>query len=187
MLTADSTTCTTSSAIRPSCWWAGFACGTTRVRARPRWTARPPTTSRPCGAGRVPYRTADRVEGPQLPAPACAAASDPKAGGKVRYLGIATIRDPVVQESLKLVLEPIFEADFQPCSYGFRPRRRAHDAVAEVRHLTSHPYEWIGEGDIKSLLRRNLAFGLDGSSAGTHRGQPRPDPGERVSQGGHPR
>ena len=45
----------------------------------------------------------------------------PKAGGKVRRLGIATITDPVVQASLKLVLEPIFEADFHPCSYGFRP------------------------------------------------------------------
>jgi len=41
--------------------------------------------------------------------------------------------DRVVQASLKLVLEPIFEADFLPCSYGFRPRRRTHDAVAEVR------------------------------------------------------
>ena len=55
----------------------------------------------------------------------------PKAGGKLRALGIATVRDRVVQASLKLVLEPIFEADFHPCSYGFRPKRRAHDAVAE--------------------------------------------------------
>jgi RNA-directed DNA polymerase len=76
----------------------------------------------------------------------------PKAGGKVRYLGIATIRDRVVQASLKLVLEPIFEADFQPCSYGFRPKRRVQDAVAEVRHLTSHSYEWIVEGDIKACF-----------------------------------
>src|SRR5690606_29451956 len=45
----------------------------------------------------------------------------PKAGGKLRRLGIATITDRVVQASLKLVLEPIFEADFLPCSYGFRP------------------------------------------------------------------
>ena len=59
----------------------------------------------------------------------------PKAGGKIRRLGIATIADRVVQASLKLVLEPIFEADFLPCSYGFRPKRRAHDAVAEVRFL----------------------------------------------------
>src|SRR5438067_6045333 len=76
----------------------------------------------------------------------------PKAGGKVRYLGIATIRDRVVQASLKLVLEPIFEADFLPCSYGFRPNRRTHDAVAEVRHMTSHSYEWVVEGDIKACF-----------------------------------
>jgi RNA-directed DNA polymerase len=76
----------------------------------------------------------------------------PKAGGKLRRLGIATIRDRVAQASLKLVLEPIFEADFLPCSYGFRPKRRAHDAVAEVRLLTSRKYEWIVEGDIKACF-----------------------------------
>jgi len=76
----------------------------------------------------------------------------PKAGGKVRYLGIATIRDRVVQASLKLVLEPIWEADFLPCSYGFRPNRRTHDAVAEVHHFASRSYEWIVEGDIKACF-----------------------------------
>ncbi len=76
----------------------------------------------------------------------------PKAGGKRRRLGIATVRDRVVQASLKLVLEPIWETDFHPCSYGFRPNRRAHDAVAEIRHLTSHSYEWIVEGDIKACF-----------------------------------
>ena len=76
----------------------------------------------------------------------------PKAGGKLRRLGIAAVRDRVVQASLKLVLEPIFEADFLPCSYGFRPKRRAHDAVAEVRYLTSHSYEWVVEGDIKACF-----------------------------------
>ncbi|WP_223838835.1 reverse transcriptase domain-containing protein [Saccharopolyspora pogona] len=76
----------------------------------------------------------------------------PKANGKSRRLGIATIRDRVVQASLKLVLEPIWEADFLPCSYGFRPNRRAHDAVAEVRYLASHSYEWIVEGDIKACF-----------------------------------
>ena len=78
----------------------------------------------------------------------------PKAGGKLRRLGIATITDRVVQASLKLVLEPIFEADFLPCSYGFRPNRRAHDAVTEVWYLTSKPrsYEWIVEGDIKACF-----------------------------------
>ena len=53
---------------------------------------------------------------------------------------------------MKLVLEPIFEADFLPCSYGFRPNRRTHDAVAEVRFLTSHSYEWVVEGDIKACF-----------------------------------
>jgi RNA-directed DNA polymerase len=78
----------------------------------------------------------------------------PKTGGKLRRLGIATITDRVVQASLKLVLEPIFEADFLPCSYGFRPNRRAHDAVAEVWYLTSKPrnYEWIVEGDITACF-----------------------------------
>jgi RNA-directed DNA polymerase len=77
----------------------------------------------------------------------------PKPGTtKRRRLGIATVRDRVVQASLKLVLEPIFEADFLPCSYGFRPQRRAHDAVAEVRHFTARSYEWIVEGDIKACF-----------------------------------
>src|SRR5437763_10386417 len=76
----------------------------------------------------------------------------PKAGGKKRRLGIATIADRVVQASLKLVLEPIFEADFLPCSYGFRPKRRTHDAVAEVRFLTSRSFRWVVEGDIKACF-----------------------------------
>ncbi|MFJ9543856.1 group II intron reverse transcriptase/maturase [Streptomyces sp. NPDC101225] len=76
----------------------------------------------------------------------------PKAGGKLRRLGVNTVSDRVVQASLKLVLEPIFETDFLPCSYGFRPNRRAHDAVAEVRFLTSKSYEWIVEGDIKACF-----------------------------------
>ena len=76
----------------------------------------------------------------------------PKPGGGERPLGIPTIRDRVVQAAAKIVLEPIFEADFDPCSYGFRPNRRAHDAVAEVRHYTTFSYEWIVEGDITACL-----------------------------------
>ncbi len=45
------------------------------------------------------------------------------------------------------MLEPIFEVDFEPCSYGFRPGRRAWDAIAEVRHFTARSYEWIVEAD----------------------------------------
>lgn len=76
----------------------------------------------------------------------------PKPGGKRRRLGIATVRDRVVQAALKAVLEPIFEADFQPCSYGFRPGRRAQDAIAEIHYLTSRSYEWVVEGDIKACF-----------------------------------
>jgi RNA-directed DNA polymerase len=77
----------------------------------------------------------------------------PKPGSrKRRRLGIPTVADRVVQASLKLVLEPIFEADFQPCSYGFRPNRRAHDAMAETRFLASKTYEWVLEGDITACF-----------------------------------
>ncbi|WP_228000391.1 group II intron reverse transcriptase/maturase [Nocardia australiensis] len=78
----------------------------------------------------------------------------PKAGGKLRKLGIPTVADRVVQASLKAVLEPIFEADFLPCSYGFRPNRRAHDAVSEIHFLASRPrnYQWVLEADIKACF-----------------------------------
>ena len=70
--------------------------------------------------------------------------------GKSRKLGIPTVADRVVQASLKAVLEPIFEADFKPCSYGFRPNRRAHDAIAEIHYFASRPrnYQWVLEADI---------------------------------------
>lgn len=78
----------------------------------------------------------------------------PKATGKLRRLGIPTTADRVVQAVLKLVLEPIFEADFQPCSYGFRPKRRAQDAIAEIHYLASatRNYEWIFEADIAACF-----------------------------------
>ena len=78
----------------------------------------------------------------------------PKKGGKVRYLGIPTIRDRVVQAALKLVLEPILESDFHPSTYGYRPGRRTQDAVAEIVHLANPPssYEWVIEADVQSCF-----------------------------------
>ncbi len=76
----------------------------------------------------------------------------PKKSGKLRKLGIPTVADRVVQAALKLVLEPIFEADFQPCSYGFRPNRRAHDAIAEIQFYATHGYEWVMEADIRACF-----------------------------------
>jgi RNA-directed DNA polymerase len=72
--------------------------------------------------------------------------------GKFRKLGIPTVADRVVQASLKAVLEPIFEADFKPCSYGFRPNRRAHDAIAEVHHFGTSGYHWVFETDIAACF-----------------------------------
>jgi RNA-directed DNA polymerase len=76
----------------------------------------------------------------------------PKSPGKYRRLGIPTVADRVVQASLVLVLEPIFEADFHPSSYGFRPRRRTMDAVAEIQMFASRSYEWVLEGDIAACF-----------------------------------
>jgi RNA-directed DNA polymerase len=78
----------------------------------------------------------------------------PKAGGKVRALGIPTTADRVVQAALKLVLEPIFETDFKPCSYGFRPKRRAQDAIAEIHYFgsPSRNYHWVFEADITACF-----------------------------------
>ena len=72
--------------------------------------------------------------------------------GKFRKLGIPTVADRVVQASLKAVLEPIFEADFKPCSYGFRPNRRAQDAIAEIHHYGTSGYRWVLECDIKACF-----------------------------------
>ena len=76
----------------------------------------------------------------------------PKASGKLRALGIPTVTDRVVQAALKLVLEPIFEADFAPCSYGFRPNRRAQDAIAEIHHYATNSYRWVLEADIEACF-----------------------------------
>ncbi|HTX83939.1 MAG TPA: group II intron reverse transcriptase/maturase [Streptosporangiaceae bacterium] len=76
----------------------------------------------------------------------------PGGSGKLRRLGIPTITDRVVQAALKLVLEPIFEAGFLPVSYGFRPRRRAHDAVAEINVFASNGYRWVLDADIEACF-----------------------------------
>ena len=76
----------------------------------------------------------------------------PGGSGKVRKLGIPSIADRVVQAALKLVLEPIFEADFLPVSYGFRPRRRPHDAIAEIHHFGTRGYRWVLDADIEAAF-----------------------------------
>jgi len=73
----------------------------------------------------------------------------PKADGKQRPLGIPTIKDRIVQTATKTLLEPIFEADFLDCSYGFRPNRSAHQAIEEIRVWTNKGFKFVLDADIK--------------------------------------
>ena len=76
----------------------------------------------------------------------------PKDGGKVRVLSIPAIRDRVVQGALKLILEPVFEADFQPGSYGYRPKRTAHDAIKRVAEAIVQRKTRVLDFDLRAYL-----------------------------------
>ena len=76
----------------------------------------------------------------------------PKADGKKRPLGIPTVRDRVVQMAAKIVIEPIFEADFLDVSHGFRPRRDAHGAIRSAVDALDHGYAWVYDLDIQGYF-----------------------------------
>src|ERR1700747_2049661 len=76
----------------------------------------------------------------------------PKDGGKVRILSIRAIRDRVVQGALKLILEPVFEADFQPGSFGYRPKRTAHDAIKRVAEAIVHQKTRVLDFDLRAYF-----------------------------------
>lgn len=76
----------------------------------------------------------------------------PKANGKRRPLGIPCLRDKIVQEAIRMALEPIFEVEFHDHSYGFRPHRSTHHAVFRCQHLMKHGFTWVIEGDVKACF-----------------------------------
>lgn len=76
----------------------------------------------------------------------------PKADGKLRPLGIPTIRDRVVQMAVLLLIEPVFEADFLDCSFGFRPARSAHDALEEIRRNLQQGRREVYDADLQSYF-----------------------------------
>ena len=78
----------------------------------------------------------------------------PKSDGKQRPLGIPTVRDRVVQMAAKIVIEPIFEADFEASSYGFRPKKSATEALEAIRIAGNQGHDFVVDADIKGYLDR---------------------------------
>ena len=86
----------------------------------------------------------------------------PKDGGGSRGLSIPTIRDRVVQGALKLILEPIFDADFQPGSFGYRPKKSAHDAIQRVSEAIVTGKTYVIDLDLRSYfdtVRHHIVLG----------------------------
>ncbi len=76
----------------------------------------------------------------------------PKANGKMRPLGIPCLRDKIVQEAIRMALEPMFEAEFHNNSYGFRPHRSTHHAIFRCQQLMRSKFTWVIEGDVKACF-----------------------------------
>jgi RNA-directed DNA polymerase len=109
-------------------------------------------------AGFLDELSAELAEGRYRPLPV-RRVSIPKRTGGLRHLGVPAVRDRVCQAAVKLVLEPIFEADFSPVSFGFRPKRSAHQAKERIRDGVRRGYRWVVDADIRGFFD-NLDHGL---------------------------
>ncbi|WP_415841548.1 reverse transcriptase domain-containing protein, partial [Paenibacillus xylanexedens] len=104
------------------------------------------------GAERFVDELANKLRsGTYLPQPA-RRKEIPKPDGKTRPLGIPIIADRVVQMATKIVMEPVFEADFKDFSYGFRPKRSAHDAIRHIRRAVKKGVYWVVDIDIRGYF-----------------------------------
>ena len=92
----------------------------------------------------------------------------PKAGGKTRPLGIPTVKDRIVQTAVKRVIEPIFEREFLPMSYGFRPGKGCKDALRAVDGYLKEGYTHVVDADLKGLLRQHPARAAEDKNRRAH-------------------
>ena len=157
----DGSTRSTTRSIGGTCWSArGSWCAP--IRARPASTDRPsPTSSSTASAKLLDELAADLKDGSYRTLPA-RRVYIPKPGrpNEQRPLSIPAVRDRVVQAATRIVIEPIFEADFLPCSFGFRPRRSQHDALQVLIDESWRGRRWAAETDIANCFEAIPHSGL---------------------------
>ncbi len=180
-----STRSTTRSQGRMSWSVRGSWCAPTK--ARPASMNRPSPTSSSYGVSRLlDELAADLRDGRWRPLPA-RRVFIPKPGreGEQRPLSIPAVRDRVVQAATKIVIEPIFEADFLPCSFGFRPKRSQHDALQVLIDESRRGRRWVLESDIANCFEAIPHSGLMSAiEERVSRPQPAEAPACDVARGG---
>ena len=134
--------------------WIAAACDRVLKRSHGKASGVDGVTAYEFGRNREPHLEQLRLElkrGTYKPLP-LRRVEIPKANGKMRQLGIPCLRDKIVQEAIRMALEPIFEVEFHDSSYGFRPHRSTHHAVYRCAQMAHGGFTWVIEGDVKSCF-----------------------------------